>query len=834
MRCKGEGVADRLRYSKQRGQKVLGGGGAFTAYRIYTREGEVADRGVVIGKMVEQTDRFERKPVDIAGNRTDLIGRLTHYPRQFMVNVLQMETFLNYMDKFNPRGVWSQYVMRGLVDGSNQADAWAKEFTKILRDIHEAEAKGELKPREQKSLEGEITSPERQYQSASKRVVNGVETYLIDGREVSKVEYDRTVGTSQSPSATAEPKKGRVDLSKKVDNPLFRVPWKDGNELGPLFSMTRENLRMVLLNAGNSVGNRSNLVKMAKGYGVKPEEIMAWLHQHATKEDWDWAQAVWDNVFERMWGHGAAMYRSLTGGVAPSRVKITPIQTPFGEYRGGYMPIDYHAKFGKQVGTDLDTLAQSNYQSALPQASWAKERTNTHGPINLDMSRLPMLITRELHDIAMRPSLIQASKLLLDSRVQDAVSSKMGTEYSRMLQQYLVGVANRQNYLTTHPAYANSMLEGLRKNLVTGLVGFNIGTVMKHAPTAFILTMREIGPSYMLKAYRALYSLNSETSQAAHDLVNSFQEIQRRDRNWEETLYGETLKARPGGRSETWTNQLAKYSSKPVAWSDMFSARAAALGEYMKAIDEGYEKGDAVYRAERAVRRAHGSTALTNRSQVMRDWNPWFTSVYTFFNDIVNRQMEMTWRAGEMLRDSKTEGGWESAKAHVPAITATFIASVIAPAIIEELVSPSGGPASKDEGLGTKIVKGGIYTLSSGLPGVRDFVHGILSGTDPTPAGLAKTAAGDVQNVWRDLTQKKEPWSKAHAQQLIKDSAGLLAMMSGKVTQSMGNVAAFGYGYAKGQEHPKDPWGWVTGLRYGKLKGHSASFGDWMAGKAQK
>ena len=403
-----------------------------------------------------------------------------------------------------------------------------------------------------------------------------------------------------------------------------------------------------------------------------------------------------------------------------------------------------------------------------------------------------------------------------------------------MFRQYLVGVANRQNYLTTHPAYANSMLEPLRKNLVTGLVGFNLGTVMKHAPTAFILTAREIGLDYMSRAYKALYLTNHETSQAAWDLTNTSQELGRRDRNWEETLYGEMLKTRPGGQSETWTNQLAKWSAKPVAWSDMFSARAAFLGAYMKAIDQGYEPGDAMFMGERAVRRAHGSTALTNRSQVMRDWNPWFTSVYTFFNDIVNRQMEMAWRAGEMLRDREEEGKWEAAKAHLPAITASLIASVIAPAIIEELVSPSGGPASKDENLGTKIAKGTAYTLSSGLPGVRDFVHGILSGTDPTPAGLAKTAAGGVQNVWRDLTAKKEPWSKAHAQQLIKDMAGPLAMMTGKVTQSMGNVAAFGYGYAKGREHPKDLWGWITGLRYGKLKGHSASFGDWMSGKEQK
>jgi hypothetical protein len=315
------------------------------------------------------------------------------------------------------------------------------------------------------------------------------------------------------------------------------------------------------------------------------------------------------------------------------------------------------------------------------------------------------------------------------------------------------------------------------------------------------------------------------------DFVNAQHEIMRRDRNWEETLYGEMLKQRPGGRGESWSNQIAKYSSKPVAWSDMFSARAAFLGAYMKAIDEGSSHGDAIYLGERAVRRAHGSTALTNRPAIMRDTNPWWTSVYTFFNDIVNRQIEMLWRAGEMTRDAKEMGKWEAAKAHGPAIAATLFSAVIAPAIIEELISPSGGPDAKHESLSTKIWKGGAYTLASGLPGVRDFVHGVLYGTDPTPAGMLRTGASLGQNVYRDVFTKKQPISPAHAQRMIHDSFGLAAMLTGLVTQPMGNVAAFGYGVEHGTEHPKGPWGWLVGSRYGTLKGHSPTFEDWMAGK---
>ena len=732
------------------------------------KQGELVDRVEAIKELVEKTQRLPSIEYTISGERASWVGRHTAQLRTYLASVTQMETLFNFLDKFDQWGPWNQYVMRDLINGANQAEAWAKEFTKKLEDASKA------------------------------------------GRD-------------------ADGK--RIDLSREVDNPLFRVPLENGSGLGPLFKMTRENLRMVLLNAGNSWGAKSNLAKLAKGYGLEPDTVMAWLHQHATKEDWDWAQSVWDGVFDGMWQHGASMYRSLTGGVTPERVRIDPIQTRFGEYRGGYMPVDYHPKFKMKPKLDIG-LTQSNYQSALPQASWAKERTGAVGPVNLDMSRLPMLITRELHDIAMRPSLIQASKLLMDRRVQNALDLKMGMEYKDLIEPYLRGVANRQNYLTTHTWYANSILEQWRKNLVTGLVGFNPGTVLKHAPTAFILSVREVGAEPMLRAYRALYDgVNPETSLSNHDFVSQQHEIQRRERNWEETLYGEMLKERPGGGGETWAAQLGKLSAKPVAFSDMLSAKPTFLAAYTTAMEEGRSHGDAVYAGERAVRRAHGSTALTNRPAIMRDWNPWFTSVYTFFNDIVNRQTEMLWRAGEMTRDVKTEGGWEAAKQHVPAIAATLFASVIAPAIIEEIVSPSGGPDAKHEGLGTRIWKGGAYTLASGLPGVRDFVHGVLYGTDPTPGGMAVTGARMAENVYRDAFGKKQPVSPAHAQRWIKDSAGLAAMLTGLVTQPMGNVAAFQYGVGHGTEHPKGPWGWLVGDRYGTLKGHSSTFENWMAGK---
>lgn len=617
------------------------------------------------------------------------------------------------------------------------------------------------------------------------------------------------------------------DLSKAVDNPIFRLPRKDGS-LGPLVALNRENLRAVLLNIGNSSGPKSNLVKLAKGYELEPDVVQSWVMQHATKADWDWAQKIWDGVFDSMWQRGAEKYTTLTGGVVPDRVKITSIDTPWGTYRGGYFPIDYHPNVHFKPLGDEKGLVQSNWQSSLPNASWAQTRTGYSGPINLTLNRMPMLIRRELWDIEMREPLINASKILLDSRIQDEVYRRMGKEYSDLFKPYLVGLANRANYMTAHPWYANSILETWRKNLITGLIGFNPSTVMKHFPTALVLSMREVGVDNYLRATRGLYTINEQTGELNKKFIwDNFEEIQRRDRNWEQTLYGELAGQLPGSRYETLQQKIARWSSKPVALSDMISAMPTALAAYTQAIEEGRSLNDARYAGERAVRRAHGSTALTNRPAIMREWNPWLTSVYTFFNDIVNRQMEALWRSGEMLGEAK-EGNRDAAMKMVPYVTGSLFALTIWPAIVEELVSPTEKHGDRENWL-EHWAKAGAYTLSSGFPGIRDLVHAALYGTDPT-IGMGVTGAKQLFNVYRDVG-KREPLSPQHAQRLIQDSAGLVAMLTGYVTHPIGNATAFGFGVHEGTEHPNGPWGWLTGLRYGTLRHHSSTFTNWWENK---
>ena len=721
--------------------------------KVY-KAGDAEQLEIVKGQLKSSLQRFKELAYDANGKRTGALSTVFKVPRGFLARALQIETLVNYWDKFDPKGAWNQYFMRDLVDGANQVDRWVKDYAAELKK-------------------------------------------LDDG----------------------------ADLSKNVANPLFRNPLREGG-LGELMTFNRENLRRILLDAGNSRGVKSNLYKRAAGYGLKPEEVMSWLHQHATKEDWDWAQGIWD-----MWGtikdKGDDMFRSLTGGVAPDDVVLDPIQTRFGTYRGGYYPTnDFHPLFeGSSAKLSGEKgLLQKNFTSATSPPGWSQPRTGYSAPLRNDLSNMANLMKSHLHDIAMRPGIINASKIVMDNEIKNAIKLHFGEEYAKLFRPYLEALANRTDYMSTHQAYANSWAEYLRQNLVTTLVGLNPGTVLKHGPTAFVMSVKEVGLDRYLKATRDLYSINEETGDSNKKFIDDTSlEVNRRSRNWQETLYGALSEQTPGNKFESLRQEIAKLSSKPVAFSDMLSTRPTWLAAYSKAVEEGETHGDAVYAADRAVRRAHGSTAITNRPEVMRNSNPWITSVYNFFNDILNRQLETLWRAAEAQRDIKL-GDKSAAFKAIPAIAGGLFAYAIWPAIVEQLVSPS--KSDPNDGLLKKMTKAVVFTESSTLPYVRDFAHFLIEGGDPS-VGLVTTGYKELGNIYRDFA-KNQPFSPAHAQRMIHDWAGLAGMLTGMVPQSVGNVAEFGYGVAQGTEHPRGPWGWLVGLRYGTLKNHSPTFDRYM------
>ena len=606
------------------------------------------------------------------------------------------------------------------------------------------------------------------------------------------------------------------DLKQAVSNPLFGDPLRNG-ERAP---MTRGNLLAVLQN----VGNASNLDKLARGYGIKdPNEILQWLFANTTKEDWDRAQKLGD-IFAQAFEDSARMYHELSG-VAPEKIDLVPIQTPFGEYAGWYHPIIYDplrpGASKKLMGPS--PLEDGSYFKASTPAGYTKKRTGYAAPLQLNFDAVPAKLRAILNDTAMRPAVTEAAKVFYDPSFQRAITTYYGNEIKDLLIPYLKDVAGMKQYKDAAQSTALRVLEYFRQNVTATLIGLNPSTVLKHGPTAAALSIKEVGVVPFLRELKGLLSMNDELGErnwtfamkggiVDGDRWGGSEELQRRHRNWQETLTGAQQDV---FGENTLRNTIIKLGATPVAISDLLSAVPTWLAAYKDQIRKGEAHGDAVAFADTAVRRAHGSSATAARPRIMRGGPlaQMATPFYTFFNEMFQRQYEMAWRAKDALGQFK-EGEYKEGLKEVPNLAKGLWAYIIFPALIEQAVSPL---VTGQESTTEKVLTYGARTLASSLPVVRDMVEALLGGRDPT-VGLYSTGIKMLADAVRDYSKGEVSFNRAHAGKTIRHTVTAFGAASGLTNAQMGRTGEYVYNYATGQERPRDIGDILKGLWHGTTK----------------
>lgn len=724
-----------------------------------TKAGEAADLAEVKGKLIDELKTFPERKRDITKNQP-----IRHALRTYLAAHLQIESLFNRWDRGDPQGNWTQYVMRDLSVAANSEAALERKYSRMVAAISD-----------------------------------------------------------------------KVDVNEKINNTIFHDPFsfevdpetgkKGPSENSVLLAMNRKNLRAVLLNAGNE----SNLKKLAQGYGLTPEQVMSWLHQTAKKEDWDWAQAMGD-VFKELKKESDQMYWNLTD-IEPESIDIQPVNTPHGQYDGWYYPIVYDPVWEGMSKKLLggDALEQDNYVRATTPAGYTKSRTGYVAPVSLLLDQTPSRMKSIIHDIAFRPSIINASKIFYDKDVRAAIAKHYGVEYRDLLIPWLRDVANAGNFRSDAAKVGTQVSEFFRQNIIAALIGFNPGTVMKHGPTAAMNSITEVGPINFLRALKGLTEVNESTGENNWTFsMRESEELGRRHRHYIETLRGAdeqlfqekgivgSAKALASGDIMPMRDTMIRLGSWPVAMSDLLSAVPTWLAKYESSMREGADHGTAVFDADRAVRRAHGSSVITNRPALMRGgpMAQWMSSLYGFFSHILNRQFELAWKAKDTL-DIAKGGDLKEAMSRTPELGAMFFSYIIFPALIEELVTPMTN--EDKESWGMKAAKGLAKGMSSSWIFGRDIANGILGGRDPT-MGLLGTSGKTITDTLRDLRRGSQTFDKAHAGTLLMHFLTMLGGLTGLTNAQEGRVGKFIYNYSTGQERPKGFGDWWKGLRRGQMK----------------
>lgn len=677
--------------------------------------------------------------------------------------LLQHENFVDLWDRWDTKGPWNSFFYRGLKEGDNTETARTKEVVKNIQSI--------------------------------------IDTDLPKG---------------------------------DLPNGLFLNP-----RTGKPLVTDRESLWTAMLNHGN----KDNMEHFAAGWSVPAldhkvtaDAVRQWIDQHATKEDWDGVQKIWD-LLQKTGGWSDDTYRSMAGR-AMRRIEPDAVKTQFGDYAGGYYPKMFHPDFpGKSaslLGLSKDKLFGSGYSTGFaPGAGYRIERTDYSAPLALDMKQLPARIIQQIHDAALRPAVMQAAKILRDPDIRDAMIEHSGKEVYDSFNKWLRRVANDKSPSADMSMAMQNMMgvgDYLRRNIITNMVGLNLGTVEKHGPTAFINSIAQVGLGPMLKSYTQMFGTDDETGMNTMRLAHEKSlELQRRMRGVEENMYGSVDDLHNKGsllnRFSTLRDYMQHIASFPVAVSDMLSAAPMWWAEYQRGLKDGDDEGTAVYSADKLVRKAHGSTSITSNPMVMNEVSRWFTPMYNFYNDVMNRAVESYWRAGEAQRAFK-EGDYDRFKKQMKSAAVLGFTSLIMPAVIHNLVDPP--KTDPNDSTLSKMAAYVVHPYTAFFPFIRDFVPFIM-GNDSPDVGLYSAAYKEAGQLPKDLLSNKGN-GPAHTQKLLKDGGTWMGFLTGAPGTALGRWASGAYGYARGTERPQGLIGLHDMVRFGTTKGHARNLQDVLQG----
>lgn len=544
-----------------------------------------------------------------------------------------------------------------------------------------------------------------------------------------------------------------------VVNPIFRDPATQR-----LLPSTRDTLHSVMLNAKDPL----RLERLAKEQGTTPQAITEWINRSAKAEDHAFVDGVHES-FRRARDEANADFTHATGIERPPTAE------------GWYPLIEHTSPEGR-------------------------------GQIILDTKRVPIVLRQMVHGYTMRQTLADTGRVFRDADIRSTISARMGKPFVDLLDPYLRDVGMRE-------MLSDPLMEGwarasdtIRRNLITNLIGFNPGTVIKHGSTAFINSFQEVGAKAFAKELVSMLEPTTKGESGWAFAHRVSEEIQRRHANYTEIITG----GEPIVRSLRDT--IAHWSTTPVSISDKFSAIPTWLAKYKQEIARGTSEARAILEADAAVRRAHGTIAVTSKSAVMRSAGAagrWFTSLYSTWNHIWNRQWETLWRMGEVRGVARREGKAAAMKEAQRVGNLVFGYWVI-PGLVHEMVA--GGFTNPDESWSGVMGKAVASSAMGPLVIVRDLIYAFTSGRDPTGSlpGSAMKFATDLPRTGIKIAQDKEVASGTmflHAAEMGGLITGLPLLIPGKAAKFTANVK-------EGKEQPKNLWDWTRGLAFGTIKSH--------------
>jgi hypothetical protein len=229
-----------------------------------------------------------------------------------------------------------------------------------------------------------------------------------------------------------------------------------------------------------------------------------------TKADMDFVQGVWD-LLEEIKPLSQKAYNRMYGYYF-EEVPAEPVITPWGIYRGGYVPAKAdRALLAEQTRyEDQDfMLNASSFAAAMPvrKPGFTMSRVDVHNPLDFDLSRLCSHLSQSLKFAYMGPTAIQVSKILNDKRFASAVD-KVDKGVDMALLRPWLDRTYQQRVSEPSDSWIGRKLNSLRGLAGMNVMALNLNNTIQQI-TGFSVAAAEV-PARELAHAQALYFKGSK------------------------------------------------------------------------------------------------------------------------------------------------------------------------------------------------------------------------------------------------------------------------------------------------------------------------------------
>lgn len=250
--------------------------------------------------------------------------------------------------------------------------------------------------------------------------------------------------------------------------PDIAKPFKiEGTEIGYTFGFDGGNGIVELIGAMRHLGNPSNYRKLLLGreWATLNEDgtlndsafraMMDRLHREGViqKRHWDYVQAEWD-LHDEIKPFVQKAHRKMTGRYF-EEVTSAPVETPFGTYKGGYVPAKADPNLVKRQ-REFDAQAQAEGgvrgQALMFPDGSTKARTDVNRALDLDLRKALSQFDETMRYAMIGPAVQDVSRLLKETQFAELLNDYDDGVWNDFLQPWLVrSLAQRTTTPSSHP-----------------------------------------------------------------------------------------------------------------------------------------------------------------------------------------------------------------------------------------------------------------------------------------------------------------------------------------------------------------------------------------------